>query len=44
MVAPLAGAWIEINNMLYPPCLMEVAPLAGAWIEIQIGSWIVFQT
>ena len=36
MVAPLAGAWIEIvfylqNELLYPP----VAPLAGAWIEIR---------
>ena len=40
MVAPLAGAWIEI-----PFCLShtiqqeEVAPLAGAWIEIGI-NWM----
>ena len=34
MVAPLAGAWIEI---LYTEHMFEsrgVAPLAGAWIEI----------
>ena len=36
MVAPLAGAWIEIKTS---PAIMKepevVAPLAGAWIEIQ---------
>ena len=34
MVAPLAGAWIE---MYYVRCVgktVHVAPLAGAWIEI----------
>ena len=34
MVAPLAGAWIEISyveDLLEPG---DVAPLAGAWIEI----------
>ena len=34
LVAPLAGAWIEIHlsprSIIYP----GVAPLAGAWIEI----------
>ena len=34
MVAPLAGAWIEISHLPYPPCFFIVAPLAGAWIEI----------
>ena len=35
-VAPLAGAWIEINNV-HPltSVTTAVAPLAGAWIEIQ---------
>ena len=33
-VAPLVGAWIEIDN-LWPSCIaMVVAPLVGAWIEI----------
>ena len=35
-VAPLAGAWIEIPNLM---ALLHygllVAPLAGAWIEIE---------
>ena len=35
VVAPLAGAWIEMivshPNRIY----MMVAPLAGAWIEMQ---------
>ena len=34
-VAPLAGAWIEINFQISDDHLGEVAPLAGAWIEIQ---------
>ena len=35
MVAPLAGAWIEIQIDLTPELrAMAVAPLAGAWIEI----------
>ena len=35
MVAPFAGAWIEIaNNNLYNGGSI-VAPFAGAWIEIQ---------
>ena len=34
MVAPLVGAWIEINSkgVLYEQ--KQVAPLVGAWIEI----------
>ena len=36
-VAPLAGAWIEINkNPLFLLRDIKVAPLAGAWIEIII--------
>ena len=35
IVAPLAGAWIEIyGDMLDAVEKEEVAPLAGAWIEI----------
>ena len=34
IVAPYAGAWIEIiSDMLYSLC-GNVAPYAGAWIEI----------
>ena len=34
IVAPLAGAWIEILSCLYYITYYYVAPLAGAWIEI----------
>ena len=35
MVAPLAGAWIEIVHIFRKADpLSVVAPLAGAWIEI----------
>ena len=34
LVAPLAGAWIEIGKSVYDKALISVAPLAGAWIEI----------
>ena len=34
MVAPLAGAWIEISHELLCQARITVAPLAGAWIEI----------
>ena len=34
-VAPLAGAWIEIQSLMeLPATSITVAPLAGAWIEI----------
>ena len=33
-VAPLAGAWIEIEYAMLHGVSHEVAPLAGAWIEI----------
>ena len=33
-VAPLAGAWIEIDNWRANGFEILVAPLAGAWIEI----------
>ena len=36
VVAPLAGAWIEIHRIKRLRSRYEVAPLAGAWIEIGI--------
>ena len=35
IVAPLAGAWIEIIEKAIEAVKIYVAPLAGAWIEIQ---------
>ena len=34
LVAPLAGAWIEIVVKIAVELSPNVAPLAGAWIEI----------
>ena len=34
IVAPLAGAWIEIVTSVTLYIFSTVAPLAGAWIEI----------
>ena len=34
IVAPLAGAWIEMDEHTELIHLRGVAPLAGAWIEI----------
>ena len=36
-VAPLAGAWIEIDDFVSRKYQTAVAPLAGAWIEIMRG-------
>ena len=36
MVAPFAGAWIEIPYSLLNAAVDGVAPFAGAWIEIMI--------
>ena len=33
-VAPFAGAWIEIENVIQNHFVHIVAPFAGAWIEI----------
>ena len=35
VVAPLAGAWIEMIEDVNANNLSCVAPLAGAWIEIR---------
>ena len=40
IVAPLAGAWIEIRTDLNFIWTNTVAPLAGAWIEITEGGVI----
>ena len=34
VVAPFAGAWIEIKSTGCFPFFTTVAPFAGAWIEI----------
>ena len=34
IVAPFAGAWIEIGIRYQSANLQRVAPFAGAWIEI----------
>ena len=40
VVAPLAGAWIEIGKHRSINHVVAVAPLAGAWIEILSDSSI----
>ena len=37
-VAPLVGAWIEIQEIKEIGKELRVAPLVGAWIEILILS------
>ena len=36
IVAPFAGAWIEIVNKQAIFKIIQVAPFAGAWIEISV--------
>ena len=43
-VAPLAGAWIEIQFREYAEADTSVAPLAGAWIEIKVVSAVPWST
>ena len=38
MVAPFAGAWIEIKMVNDYGAIPEVAPFAGAWIEMSSSS------
>ena len=40
-VAPLAGAWIEIQSHTFRAWPEQVAPLAGAWIEIEYSLLLV---
>ena len=42
MVAPFAGAWIEIEEPAQPWHCAAVAPFAGAWIEIGRRSLVWF--
>ena len=39
MVAPFAGAWIEIIQFSSFLTARSVAPFAGAWIEIEAGGY-----
>ena len=39
MVAPFAGAWIEIYDAATDDLWFLVAPFAGAWIEI-LGTFL----
>ena len=39
IVAPLAGAWVEIALVSCKPKFNSVAPLAGAWVEIVSGLY-----
>ena len=38
MVAPLAGAWIEMETVVHREELIKVAPLAGVWIEMSLSE------
>ena len=40
-VAPLVGAWIEIQNKCQKYGGKYVAPLVGAWIEILLRLWFL---
>ena len=40
IVAPFAGAWIEILIFRHALSLAKVAPFVGAWIEIDIINHI----
>ena len=39
VVAPLAGAWIEMYALGVSERKRVVAPLAGAWIEMETVAW-----
>ncbi len=39
LVAPYAGAWIEIVSSAEPSPTAGVAPYAGAWIEILFNAF-----
>ena len=41
LVAPLAGAWIEMENQWNLQNEQKVAPLAGAWIDTMKASTAV---
>ncbi len=37
-VAPLVGAWIEMQGLAVEGRQPQVAPLVGAWIEIKLSN------
>ena len=41
IVAPFAGAWIEIMSQDLFDMLKDVAPFAGAWIEMSITASLI---
>ena len=41
-VAPLVGAWIEIDHVIRKRICLIVAPLVGAWIEMQVQGLTTF--
>ena len=43
-VAPLVGAWIEMEKCEYTYTWTFVAPLVGAWIEIAKSCWVIFSS
>ena len=42
VVAPFAGAWIEISKLSCDQIKQSVAPFAGAWIEIHLVCIAIF--
>ena len=44
IVAPHAGAWIEMWNTDNTPYLRAVAPHAGAWIEMYPSASMILST
>ena len=42
VVAPLVGAWIEMNLKQWVQNVIAVAPLVGAWIEITVKTKVGF--
>ena len=43
LVAPLVGAWIEIDKVFVRIYQKTVAPLVGAWIEMH-KSFVMYLT
>ena len=37
MVAPLVGAWVEMERSSRVTIELSVAPLVGAWVEMEIS-------
>ena len=41
VVAPCAGAWVEIDNKGIAHGACNVAPCAGAWVEISLAGGLL---